>query len=1003
MTKLRYSWLLGLVLCFTASLRAASVTLAVSPTPSLFGEPTTLTATVTPSSATGKVTFYDGATVLGTATMSGGVATLVVEFNANVARVLYARYLGDGQNASAVSPQSTYSVHTTPSFSVAPTTVNPQIAPYNLAVGDFTGDEKTDIVVVGAPSTIKVLPGIGDGTFGSAITTTLAETSYTNVAAADFDGDGNLDIVTTNSANHMFVVFGVGDGTFTGAVQVSNSANGLPTVSDFNADGLPDIAVPTAGFVYTILGTGSRTFAAPVSHTTITGITAVLAGDINSDGKIDLFSVIPSGNPSIRWLTELLGNGDGTFQSTFSYTVTLGTNDGTEIERMLTGDMNEDGKLDIIVAGQNVAVVTGIGDTNFNNPSFGQISTANLGYSRGLAVVDVNGDNHLDVVVERILSGDNTKHQIHIFLGNGDGTLQAPSIQTFSSADHQYLAPADFNGDHRVDLATVNQAAGHTDQSPGLIRLYTGTVSPLLRASLTHGGTFTEGQAGAFTLTVSNLAGASVTGGTITVQPSISGSMTVTSMNGTGWTCNSSQCTRSDALAAGASYPSITINVTVGSNLQSYSFTPVVVVSGGGSPDTQASETVNITPASCAYALDQYSALVNKSGAQKTIQVTTSGACSWTPASHAAWIQIDPASQGTFMGNGSVVIVIALNTTGVDRTSTLTIADKVYTVQQTGFNTLTLNAQPRAVFRDTFGAIGLASYPSVTLSNGGGVFASDPSAAKQTDGNLFVTARDGSNGIWATSYDVTNQAWGTWKFGGGVTQGVPSIAVTPSGTAWIAARDNYNAYWLVSFNGTTYGTWTPLSGVFSTDPAITACGDGSLYLVGKDNYNALWSAHYIPGIGLQGFVLGGGVVQGKPSITCGNDNAVYIAVRDNYNSNWVARVSGNTWTGWYNGGAVTSIDPRIASLGGSVAVLILDNGGATYRASFTNGVGNNWSSWASIGGVLADIAPAGVGSELYFIGKAPNSVLWWYSLPDNQWTRIGASGVVAGQLATAPR
>ena len=121
---------------------------------------------------------------------------------------------------------------------------------------------------------------------------------------------------------------------------------------------------------------------------------------------------------------------------------------------------------------------------------------------------------------------------------------------------------------------------------------------------------------------------------------------------------------------------------------------------------------------------------------------------------------------------------------------------------------------------------------------------------------------------------------------------------------------------------------TTLLRVFSTDPVLTACGDGSLYVVGKDNYNVLWSGHYIPGTGFQGFVLGGGVVQGKPSVSCGSDNTAYISARDNYNSSWVARVSGNTWTGWFNGGAVTNIDTRIAALGGSLAIVILDATGA---------------------------------------------------------------------------
>jgi hypothetical protein len=58
------------------------------------------------------------------------------------------------------------------------------------------------------------------------------------------------------------------------------------------------------------------------------------------------------------------------------------------------------------------------------------------------------------------------------------------------------------------------------------------------------------------------------------------------------------------------------------------------------------------------------------------------------------------------------------------------------------------------------------------------------------------------------------------------------------------------------------------------------------------------------------------VAHGKPSVSCGGDNAAYVSARDNFISNWVARVSGNSWKGWFNGGAVTSIDTRIVALGG---------------------------------------------------------------------------------------
>jgi hypothetical protein len=311
-----------------------------------------------------------------------------------------------------------------------------------------------------------------------------------------------------------------------------------------------------------------------------------------------------------------------------------------------------------------------------------------------------------------------------------------------------------------------------------------------------------------------------------------------------------------------------------------------------------------------------------------------------------------------------------------------------------------------AVLRDTYGSIQLSPYASPTLSNSGGLFGSDPSAAQDSSGNTFVTAEDDFGSIWANVYKPGTSAWSGWQFGGGIIQGVPAIAVDKSGTGWIASRDTYNSYWLVSYTtGSGFGAWIPLEGIFSTDPVVTACGDGSIYLIGKDTWNSLWSAQYLTaGGGFQGWVFGGGIITGKPAATCGSDNAVYVVGEDSWNSNWMVRVSGNTWGTWYFGGAITSITPRIAALGnGSEAIVILDSTGVVYGTTYTEGTANGWQPWAEIGGILSDVAPAGAGGELYLAGKAPNGDLWWWQQTGDQWTWIGNNGVAAGALAASPK
>jgi hypothetical protein len=76
-------------------------------------------------------------------------------------------------------------------------------SPTAIAVADFTGDGNLDIVT-GGPLTI--LPGIGDGTFGTAVTNFSSVPYVQYIAVADFDGDGRPDIATASGGQYSFNV-----------------------------------------------------------------------------------------------------------------------------------------------------------------------------------------------------------------------------------------------------------------------------------------------------------------------------------------------------------------------------------------------------------------------------------------------------------------------------------------------------------------------------------------------------------------------------------------------------------------------------------------------------------------------------------------------------------------------------------------------------------------------------------------------------------------------------
>ncbi|MEO8504360.1 MAG: hypothetical protein ABI609_10730 [Acidobacteriota bacterium] len=117
---------------------------------------------------------------------------------------------------------------------------------------------------------------------------------------------------------------------------------------------------------------------------------------------------------------------------------------------------------------------------------------------------------------------------------------------------------------------------------------------PALAIAKTHAGAFQQGVTGEqYTITVSNV-GTGATVGTVTVTDSLPAGLTATGMTGIGWTCSvppsvpgpaALGCTSIDAIVASASYPPITLTVTVDPAAPP-TVTNVAQASGGGDPGT---------------------------------------------------------------------------------------------------------------------------------------------------------------------------------------------------------------------------------------------------------------------------------------------------------------------------------------------------------------------------------------------------------------------------------
>ncbi|MFT3746473.1 MAG: MBG domain-containing protein [Pyrinomonadaceae bacterium] len=189
------------------------------------------------------------------------------------------------------------------------------------------------------------------------------------------------------------------------------------------------------------------------------------------------------------------------------------------------------------------------------------------------AWVDFNRDGDWADAGEQVLTN------LAVAAGNNSANLPVPAAASIGTSFARF----------RLTSASVASPSPSGSLPDGEVEDFQVTIVPIpdLTVDKTHTGNFFQNQTGATYSIAATNSGTAPTVGTVTVTDTLPAGMVATAIAGSGWTCSlgTLTCTRADALAAGASYPAITLTVNVSGSAP----TPLVnsvTVAGGGEVNT---------------------------------------------------------------------------------------------------------------------------------------------------------------------------------------------------------------------------------------------------------------------------------------------------------------------------------------------------------------------------------------------------------------------------------
>ncbi|CAF3154083.1 unnamed protein product [Rotaria sp. Silwood2] len=328
--------------------------------------------------------------------------------------------------------------------------------PRSVAVGYVNNDDYLDIVTANLySSSVSILHGDGNGTFKMVM---MLSTGYnsnpTAITLADFNSDNYLDIaITTFGAGNIGIFLGYGDGNFEAGTSYSTKIGSISyslIVADFNHDNQLDIATPVfrTDEVVIYFGYGNGSFRLARTYSTGFGSHPynIAVADFNNDTQLEIVVGL-YGSGTVAILTQYLA-------AKFTNEAIYSTDSTPQPYSIAIGDLNNDNRSDIVIADSGTDNLHIGFDFDNDTFRFDMIYPTGIdSHPQYVLTGDINNDNHLDIIIT------NSKHNsISMIIGHGNGTFADQML--YSTGDGSYpsaVIVGDFNNDNRSDLVIVNE------------------------------------------------------------------------------------------------------------------------------------------------------------------------------------------------------------------------------------------------------------------------------------------------------------------------------------------------------------------------------------------------------------------------------------------------------------------------------------------------------------------------------------------------------------------